>query len=137
MPVTSTAGFYKVHCHNCETVYIYIGGTGNDVNTRNKKHKYAKRIGDCNNAIFKHVSEKNHRIGWKGSHIIHKYNDYEKRRIIESLCILKCNNINLSDGAFQLDPMIRQLVEKFLPAFLSLSDNDGGRGVGTSLVLLN
>ena len=95
---------------------VYIGETGRNIDTRIREHKYAVNRGDENNALYRHVWNKDHRVDWKNSHLLYKCNDFIKRRVIESMCIEKYDNFNLSEGAFKLDPIMRSLVVKSLPA---------------------
>ena len=49
--------------------------------------------------------------------MLHKYNYLKKYRIIESARLQKYNNLNLSEGIkYKLDPVMRALVVKSLPA---------------------
>ena len=85
------------------------------------------------NAVFHHAYQNNHCIDWNDSKIMHKCNNYVKRKIIESVCIDHRQNFNLSEGTYKLDPLMRYMVNK------SLSDPDNllpdlvlGRGLPNS-----
>ena len=107
------AGIYKIPCQDCELVYI--GETGRNLETRIKEHKYAVKSHNKNNALFHHKYETDHRINWQGSHLMYKCHDFRKRKIIESMCIQKFGNFNLSEGTYKLDPVTRSLIDKSLP----------------------
>ena len=123
----SDSGVYKIPCKDCDSVYI--GETGRDLATRIKEHKYAIRTANENNALFRHVRDQNHIIDWDSSVLMYKYNDYKKRKIVESFCIKKYNNFNLCEGTFQLDPLMYILAQRSIPAPRSLSHNDRGGGI--------
>ena len=80
-----------------------------------KEHKYACKIGNSNNALFVHSFDTDHAIDWKSSQMLHKCNNFKKRRIVESVCIEKYNNFNLSEGMHKIDPVMRSLVVRSLP----------------------
>ena len=107
------AGVYKIPCKDCDQVYI--GETGRDLDTRIKEHKYACKIGNSNNALFVHSFDNNHSIDWKSSQMLYKCSNFKKRRIVESVCIDKYNNFNLSEGMYKIDPVMRSLVVRSLP----------------------
>ena len=108
-----TAGVYKIPCRDCN--HVYIGETGRDLDTRIKEHKYACKVGNNNNAIFVHSYNNNHVIDWTSSQMLYNCSNFKKRRIVESVCIDKYENFNLSEGTFRLDPVIKGLVARSLP----------------------
>ncbi len=88
--IDSEAGIYKIPCKDCNLVYIRE--TGRNIDTRIKEHRYAVKRGDDNNAIYRHVLNKDHTIDWNNSQLLYKCNDLKKRRIIETICIEKYDN---------------------------------------------
>lgn len=58
---------------------MYVGEIGRDLEIRINDHKSALRIANCDNAIYKHVSEKNHMVDWGGNYLLFKRNNDKKR----------------------------------------------------------
>ncbi len=83
--VETVAGVHKIPCKDCELVYI--DETGSDLDIRIKEHKYSVRTANENNAIAKHVWDKNHCIDWANGQLLYKTNDSKTRKIIVSLYI--------------------------------------------------
>ncbi len=106
-----------IPCKDCDLVNV--GKTGRDLDIRIKEHNYAVKTCNTNNAVLKHMYDTDHNIDWQNGRLIHKCNDYKKRKVIESICIQKYNNFNLSEGTYKINPIIRSLVEIFLPSTLS------------------
>ena len=80
--------------------------------------------------MFKHASENNHSINWDDSQLLYKCNNFVKRRIIESVCIQKFDNFNLSEGNFKLDPVICSLVVTSLNLLGNSEQCEVNRGGG-------
>lgn len=96
------------------TVECFIFMCGSQLKTKIKEHKYAIKTCNENNVIFNHVWEGNHRLDCQDSYPMYKSNYWRKQRIIESMCMEKYHNFNLSIGMCKLDPIMRSLVEKSL-----------------------
>ncbi len=113
----SSVGVYVVACSSSwgfllASTSIAADGGCWGLFLRIKKHRYSIKRGDDNNAIYRHVLNKDHRIYWSNSQLLYKCNDLRKRRIRETICIEKYDNFNLCAGAFKLDPIMRSLVDK-------------------------
>ena len=103
---------YKIPCSVCNK--FYIGQTSKSLFTRLKQHKYAVRIANENNALFVHVRDFNHNINWDSSTEIIFQTDFYKRNILESVLISNSfnNNMNLSFGLYNVDPVIQNFIAK-------------------------
>ena len=64
---------------------------------------HAKRNMDKNNAIVKHSLDLNQNINIDNNSIIFKENDYNKRKIIESIIISKTNTFNINQQNYNID----------------------------------
>ena len=59
---------YEVPCGECDMVYV--GETKKRLQERLKQHKDDVRLRRDTNAIFKHVSETDHEVNWKGATVV-------------------------------------------------------------------
>ena len=69
-------------------------GNGTRFYTRISEHKAAMRLGHKNNACFKHWSETGHDMDWNYAHLISQEDNWLRRQVIESSCIVKFQNFN-------------------------------------------
>ena len=91
---------YEIPCSGCSKSYI---GESSDFNRRMYQHKYSQRNFDQNNALVKHSLDTNHPIDINKAIIVHKENDIQKRKLIESLIIKNTDNINTQQTNYSLD----------------------------------
>ena len=114
-PLSKSGCIYKIPCKDCDK--FYIGQSGKSIDTRLKQHKYCVRTGNMSNAIFIHINNCNHMIGWKESKEIVFCNNVTKRNIIESSIIKEYSNnlLNISSGLYRLDNwLIKHVVKQLL-----------------------
>ena len=64
--------------------------------------------------------------------MIKKCNNFRKRKILESVCIEKYSNFNVSEGLFKLDPLMSTLVVKALPEVVINHTGEVRSGPGVS-----
>ena len=88
----SSGVIYRIKCTDCN--YSYFWETC-DLKRRIYQHSYSKRTWDLNNAIVKHMWEKDHRMDIDNANIIIREQDKNKRKLIESIIINNTNNINI------------------------------------------
>jgi hypothetical protein len=113
-PLIQMGGIYRIDCVDCDR--FYIGQTGRDIKKRVKEHAYAVRMGNNANAIFLHMSSKNHRMNVQGARVIKMCNTYVNRNVIES-CMIDFTwdkNVNISNGLFGIDKIACHLFDKQL-----------------------
>ena len=60
------------------------------------QHKYAKQNLDKNNAIVKHLFDKEHNINIENHNVVTNISDTNKRKMIEKALINNTNNININ-----------------------------------------
>ena len=102
-----TAGVYQIPCKDCDK--SYYGQTGRSLDKRIYEHKQAVRHARNNSAIFQHIANEGHRIGWKDSSLIYSSSCVYKRKIIEAAVIGRKVNMNLAQGQWAPD-----IIDKFL-----------------------
>lgn len=61
-PEDRSGAVYKIHCSDCQA--IYIGETRRNLTTRLTEHKRATKKGDLNNNIAEYHLKTNHVIDW-------------------------------------------------------------------------
>ena len=91
---------YQIPCSSCSKSYI---GESSDFDRRMYQHRYSQRNFDHNNAIVKHSLDTNHAVEVNNAKIIHKENDVQKRKLVESLIIKNTNNMNTHQTNYNLD----------------------------------
>ena len=106
--VGDCAGVYRIPCVQCSSAYY--GETGRGFNTRISEHKAAVRLGHRNNACFKHCSEAGHNIDWGNARLICMENDWLKRQVVESSCIVKQQNFNNMMSTLSIDTFSAGLI---------------------------
>ena len=99
---------YYIPCNICNK--NYAGQAGKSYSEREKQHKYNIRTGNESSALFKYQRSYNHIINGNKGEIIFRSNGYIERLIIETCIIRKCNGINLNDGLYKLDIIVRVLM---------------------------
>ena len=116
-PLTKSGCIYKIPCKGCDK--FYIGQSGKSKDVRLKQHKYCVRTGNMSNALFVHINNFDHMIGWNEAKEIVFCNNVMKRNIIESSIIKEFSNnlLNISSGLYRLDDwlikhVVKQLVFK-------------------------
>lgn len=104
----------KVPSMDCDL--FYLGQTSKELNTRLKQHKYSVRTGQTNNVLFLYLSEKSHRINWTQSNVILGSNETISRNSLVSTMIQLTwgKNLNLRQGLFPFDPVIKHMFLKDL-----------------------
>ena len=88
------------HYTLCILVFVYIGQTKRNLNTRLKEHQRAiKQQKPENSALCEHVIETDHLIGWSNARILKVETNYFKRLTAESWFIHSHPKVlNRSDG---------------------------------------
>ena len=102
------AGVYSVPCRDCGL--SYYGETGRSVEVRLGEHKSAVRNKDIKNACYKHVSSTNHNIDWNNSNLIFHSEDWYRRLVIESSCIVTKPNYNNMRSTLAIDKFSASLI---------------------------
>ena len=107
-PQTKLGGIYQIPCKICKKPYI--GQTSKSLDVRIKQHKYSIRSAQESSALFVHVRDFGHPIDWENSTTLIHNSALIERNIIESSFIKKswCENLNLSQGIYRLDPIINK-----------------------------
>ena len=88
----------------------YVGESGRNCEVRFSEHKRDIRNGNRNNALFVHLSERNHSIDWENAKVIYKIKNEKKRKIVESAVINSVKNVNISDGFYNFDSLTSKYV---------------------------
>ena len=110
---------YYIPCQSCPSGYI---GESSDLNRRVYQHSYDKRNFNTNNAIVKHCIDNNHTININNVIILHKENDVNKRKLIESTLIHNNNNFNIQRTNYNLDILCNSILTNSIPLFNKLSE---------------
>ena len=111
------AGVYRIPCVQCDSAYF--GETGRSFTTRISEHKAAVRLGFRKNECCKHSSETGHDIDWNNASLISLENDWLKRQVIESSCIIKHENFNHMLSTMSIDKFSASLILKSGKVFLN------------------
>ena len=110
-------GVYTVPCFDCDK--IYVGQTGRNFETRLNEHKAAVRLGNLNNACFKHQNDVNHAIDWKNSKLVFKSNELCNRLVVESTLIKTRPNFNNMQSSLTIENLSAKTIikanQKLLP----------------------
>ena len=113
--VDEWAGVYKVPCQNCPK--SYFGETGRPFNVRLGEHKSVVRKGDLRNACFKHISDTSHDIDWSNAKLLYSEDDWYRRLVLESSCMVICPNFNNMRSTLIIDQFSARLILKSCPEF--------------------
>ena len=116
---TNHSVIYYIPCQSCPSGYI---GESSDLNRRVYQHSYDKRNFNTNNAIVKHCIDNNHAININNVIILHKENDVNKRKLIESTLIHNNNNFNIQRTNYNLDILCNSILTNSIPLFNKLSE---------------
>ena len=108
---------YRIKCLDCN--FSYFGET-NDLKRRVYQHKYSKRTGDLNNAIVKHIWDKDHRVDINQADVILRKNDTNTRKLLESMIINNTDNINIDKRNLNLDVFSEKLAISHIPSLRKL-----------------
>ena len=108
--VCERSGIYKIPCGQCDSAYY--GETGRSFQVRIAEHKASVRLGHRNNACFKHNSETGHVIDWNNSRLICQEDNWLKRQVIESACIVTQNNFNNMMSTLSIDKFSANMILK-------------------------
>ena len=86
-----------MNCADCESAYI--GETKRTLDTRLKEHKRAVTIDNRNNGIATHANTKEHSINWSSARVLHREQNWHRRKLLEALKISNTKpNMNLDSG---------------------------------------
>ena len=86
---------YKVNCIDCPQ--SYIGETGREVKIRLKEHKYDTTKEKENiSGLSKHIRDNKHNVDWDNVIILHKENDFRKRKFKEAVAIKKTGTVTMN-----------------------------------------
>ena len=72
----------------------YVGETLKSLAVRISQHKYCIRSGNLDSAVFRHITECNHRIDWNSPSFIFKSKDKNLLRFVEALRMNNQPNFN-------------------------------------------
>ena len=106
----STGGVYAINCSSCNLPYI--GQSGKEISKRVTQHKYNVRVANSSSAIFCHVRDFEHPIDWNSARIVFKSSSIHDRLLVEGCLISSFNNMNLSDGLFKMDDLLKSFILK-------------------------
>ena len=109
-PTSKQGGVYRINCSVCNIPYI--GQSGKELCKRVSQHKYNVRTANSNSAIFCHVRDFNHPIDWQSAKIVFKSSSLQNRLLVEGCLIASLGNMNLSDGLFKIDELLKCLILK-------------------------
>ena len=101
-------GVYRVPCQDCDE--CYYGETGRSFEVRIGEHQSAVRNKDSKNACYKHVSTTKHNIDWNEADILFVSDDWYKRLVVESSCIVTKPNFNNMRSTLAVDKFSAQLI---------------------------
>ena len=136
-PSQTAEAIYKILCKNCPK--SYVGETGQLFRTRLSEHKTETEKLSAKNytrsqrkastseifksAITEHVAASNHMIGWDEAKIIDLEPHKTTRWLKEAIWIRSrgVNTMNKDEGAYKLDQIYDQIIEKRQPRKLVTS----------------
>ena len=136
-PLQTAEAIYEIPCKNCPK--SYIRETGRLFRTRLSEHKAETEKLSAKNytrsqrkastsevfksAITEHVAASNHVIGWDEAVIIDQEPDKTTRWLKEAIWIRSRGNntMNKDEGAYKLDRIFDQIIEKRQPSSLVTS----------------
>ena len=87
------------------------------------QHRNSFRNGDPNNAIVQHILSSNHSVNINNAEIVHKENNTNKRKIIESILIQTLDNFNNQKCNFNCDIFTKQILIDNNPNIRKLLNN--------------
>ena len=117
---SSHSVIYYIPCQSCSSGYI---GETTDLQRRIYSHNYDKRNFNTNNAIVKHCMENNHRCNINNFLTLHRENDVNKRKLIESILIHNNDNFNVQRTNYNLDILCNSIMTNNIPLFNKLSND--------------
>ena len=85
---------YKIPCE-CGRVYVHE--SERTLKQRITEHKRAVKNADSNNGLAVHVASTEHKIRWEEAEVVHREEQWTKRKIKESFST-HANNLNLDAG---------------------------------------
>ena len=109
-PTVDRGGVYQIFCSTCNIPYI--GQTGKELSIRVGQHKCNIRTANNASALFCYVRDKNHPIDWNSAKIVFKSDSIQDRLLIEGCLINSFNNMNLTDGLFRMDELLKSIILK-------------------------
>ena len=109
-PTSEKGGVYRINCSVCNIPYI--GQSGKGLCKRVSQHKYNVRTANNNSAIFCHVRDFNHPIDWQSAKIVFQTSSLQNRLLVEGSLIASLDNMNLSDGLFKIDELLKCFILK-------------------------
>ena len=94
--IFSDPGVYWIPCKDCKLKYI--GETSRNIHVCMKKHKRDIRIGNSNNALFRHISQHNHNFDFNSAKTLTYIHNKNLRWIFEAASISFLNSLNTRPG---------------------------------------
>ena len=88
----------------------YYGETGRPIGVRLNEHKSACRNFDLKNACCKHMYTSHHTIDWSNSNLVFRSDDFYKRLVVESSCIVTEPNFNNMRSTLAIDKFSAQII---------------------------
>ena len=105
---THTYTCVHMKLHTSKYTCMYVGQTGKTVLERCKQHQYNVRTANSSSALFTHKRDKDHFIDWGNAKMIYKATSVTERLIAETVLIKGCNTMNISDGLYKLDNVLKK-----------------------------
>jgi len=105
----NTGVIYKIECNDCEK--IYIGETRQKLKNRINQHAYDISKKNGNTAIAEHANDKKHSINLENVTIIDFEHNNNKRKILESIHIIKNNNtVNYKEDSMNVNKYYKSII---------------------------
>lgn len=108
-PPLKQKGVYEIPCC-CEKTYI--GETGRSVQVRLKEHIADEKYKRTKSALAEHTLETNHGILFDKTKLIHRENHYLKRKIKETIEIVKSSNSLNKEDSYKLSKTWLPILKK-------------------------
>ena len=86
------------------------------------QHKYARKNLDENNAMVKHLFEKEHNVKIE-CEVVARVSDTNKRKLIESVLINNVGNFNIKKNNLKMDTLTNLIIRK-LPSIKKMIINE-------------
>ena len=106
--IFSDAGVYCIPCKDCKLKYI--GETSRNLHVRLKEHKRDIRIGNSNNALFRHISQSNHDFDFNSAKMLIYIHNKSLRRIFEAAAISFFNSLKTCPGFYNISPYLSRSI---------------------------
>ena len=78
----------------CKYNLKYIGQTSKSLEIGINQHRDAVRLGQVNNAVYKHIGDMNHAIDWNSSRLVCKSGFESHKLTVESVLLINVLSFN-------------------------------------------